>query len=142
MSSNIKTKILTWIGVFFIIGLFFQWCSTYLDKGAMYKELAYPQGRGTLVVFYTADDNLSDKIKIDVGLLSENYNQDLQIYLVDVLEKRNLVEKHRIEQIPTLLLFDNLGREVYRWLPRDFRSDFSPRDIERVIESLPPPIKN
>jgi len=142
MSSNIKTKILIWIGVFFIIGLFFQCSSTYLDKGAMYKELAYPQGRGTLVVFYTAEDNLSDKIKIDVGLLSENYDQDLQIYLVDVLEKRNLVEKHRIEQIPTILLFDNLGREVYRWLPWDFRSDFSPRDIERVIESLPPPIQN
>jgi len=142
MSSNITTKFLPWIVIFFITGSVFQCNSTYLDKGAMYKELAYPQGRGTLVVFYASDDNLSDKIKIDVGLLSENYEQDLQIYLIDIFEKRNLAEKHRIDQIPTLVLFDNVGREVYRWIPRDFRSDFSPRDIERVIESLPPPIQN
>jgi thioredoxin-related protein len=136
------TKLKIYIYIIFITGIFSQCSYTYHDKGTMYKELAYPQGRGTLIIFFTEDDNLSEKIKIDVGLLSENYNQELQIYLIDVLEKRNLVEKHRIEQIPTLLLFDNLGREVYRWLPWDFRSDFGSHDIERKIETLPPPVLN
>jgi thioredoxin-related protein len=130
------------MGIFLIIGFVSQCGCTYHDKGTMYKELANPQGRGTLIVFYVEDDNLSEKIRIDVGLISENYGQQLQIYLVDVLKKRNLVEKHRIEQIPSLLLFDNLGREIYRWLPWDFRSDFSPHDIERKIETLPPPVQN
>jgi len=107
--------------------------------GDIHKNLAYPGGRGTLIIFYTQNDDLSNKIRLDVGIVSDNYEQQLKIFLVDVIEKRNLAEKHRIEQVPTLILFDNLGREAYRWLPRDFESDFSSRDIERKIEKLPPP---
>ncbi len=136
-------KIPTWFSIFLFIGFFSQCSHNYrYDRGTMYKELSYPEGRGTLIIFYVEDDKLSKKIRIDVGILSENYDQELQIFLVDVFKKRNLAEKHRIEQVPTLLLFDNLGREVYRWLPWDFRSDFSPRDIERKIDNLPPPLQN
>jgi hypothetical protein len=136
-------KFTTWISIFLIIGFFSQCSSSFHnDKGTMYKKLAYPQGLGTLIFFYIEDDKLSEKIRIDVGRISENYDQELQIFLVDVLKKRNLSEKHHIEQVPTLLLFDNLGREVYRWLPWDYRVDFSPSDIERQIDNLLPPIQN
>jgi hypothetical protein len=110
------------------------------DRGAYFRELAYPEGRGSLLLFFEENKSLSEKLRIDVGLISENYGKELNIYLVEVFKKRNLADKHQIDQIPTLILFDNMGKESYRWIPWDFRFDFSPQDIERKIEKLPPPI--
>jgi hypothetical protein len=112
------------------------------ESGENFPVLAFPEGVGTLIFFFVQDDQVSENIKFDVGLVSEKYQQTLRLILVDVKNKAALTEKHRIQDIPTLILFDNLGTEVYRWLRWDFRSDFSPRDIERKIENLPPPLIN
>lgn len=116
--------------------------SYYYGRGEIFRNLAYPDGRGTLIIFYVDGDELSEKVRLDIGIISENYGPQIRILLIDVIKKRNLSEKHHIEQVPTLILFDNMGREAYRWIPWDFRSDFSPGDIERKIEKLPPPIIN
>jgi hypothetical protein len=109
-------------------------------QGEIFRNLAYHEGRGTIIIFYVDGDELSDKVRLDIGIISESYGPQIRIFLIDVIKKRNLSEKHRVEQVPTVILFDNMGAEVYRWLPWDFRSDFSPRDIERKIEKLPPPL--
>ncbi len=60
-------KIPTWFSIFLFIGFFSQCSHNYrYDRGTMYKELSYPEGRGTLIIFYVEDDKLSEKIRIDV----------------------------------------------------------------------------
>lgn len=105
-------------------------------KGETFEILAYPQGIGTLLFFYTETDPLSEKIKFDVALVNEQYAEKLRTVFIDVTKKSSLVMRHRIQEVPTLILFDRMGTEFYRWLPYDFQSYFSKKDIVRMVDRL------
>lgn len=108
-------------------------------RGESFGVLAYPDGHGTLLFFYEIGESLGEKIKFDVGLVSEQYGQALRIVLINATQKPGLIERHRVTELPTIIIFDRLGTEFHRWLRWDFRDDFSRRDFERVIEKLAKP---
>jgi len=110
-------------------------------KGENFPILAYPQGIGTLLCFYIENDPSSKKIRFDVALIGEQYDQKLRTVFIDINKKPHLVTRHRIQETPTLILFDKLGTEFYRWLPGDFQSYFGRKEIERKIDKLYQPKK-
>jgi len=110
-------------------------------KGENFPILAYPQGIGTLLFFYIENDPSSEKIRFDVALVGEQYDQKLRTVFIDINKKPHLVTRHRIQDTPTMILFDKLGTEFYRWLPSDFQSYFGRKEIERKIDKLYQPKK-
>lgn len=105
-------------------------------SGETFAVLAYPEGIGTLLFFYIEADPMSEKIRFDVAMLSEKYN-NLRVVFIDANKKRNLLLRHQVFELPSILLFDKMGTEFYRWLPTDFDDDFSRRDLERLVDKLP-----
>ena len=69
-------------------------------------------------------------------MLEEQYGDSLRIRFIKAAEKQNLVERHRVSEVPAVILFDQIGTEFHRWLPWDFRYDFGRKDFERVIDIL------
>ena len=130
--------ILRLVNLIFFISIFS--CQTgrgpALGGGESFSVLAYPQGIGTLLFFYASSESISESIKFEVVMLEEQYGNSLRIRSINAAEKQNLVERHRISEIPTVILFDQLGTEFHRWLLSDFRYDFSGKDFERVIDKL------
>ncbi len=110
-------------------------------KGENFPILAYPQGIGTLLFFHIENDPSNEKIRFDVALISEQYSQKLRTVFIDINKKPHLVTRHRIQETPTLILFDKLGTEFYRWVPSDFQSYFGRKEIERKIDKLYQPNK-
>jgi hypothetical protein len=108
----------------------------YGGKGQTFDILAYPEGIGTLLFFYQPYESVSEKMKFDVALLSESYGGKLRLVLIDVDRKKDLLFRHQIREVPTLILFDRLGTEFHRWLPYDFRIAFSKKEMQRVIDRL------
>jgi hypothetical protein len=114
-----------------------------LGSGETFRILAYPQGIGTLLVFYAESELRSEKVKFEVAMLEEQYGERLRIRFINAAEKKILVERHRVSEIPTIILFDQIGTEFHRWLVWDFRYDFSKKDLKRVIDKLiVPPLQN
>lgn len=113
-------------------------CTTtrYGGKGQTFDILAYPEGIGTLLFFYRPYESVSEKIKFDVALLTESYGGKLRVVFIDVNRKGELLFRHQVQGVPTLILFDRLGTEFHRWLPYDFRIAFSKKEIQRVIDRL------
>jgi hypothetical protein len=105
-------------------------------KGENFPILAFPQGIGTLLFFHIENDPSNEKIRFDVAIISEQYSSKLRTVFVDVNKKPHLVTRHRIQETPTLILFDRLGTEFYRWMPSDFQSYFGRKEIERKIDQL------
>ena len=107
-------------------------------RGETFDILAYPQGIGTMLFFYEESDPLVEKIKFDVAMVSESYNNRLRTVFVEAPKKRQLLERHQVRSIPTIILFDKIGTEFYRWLPTDFDQSFGKADLVRIIDRLIP----
>lgn len=108
----------------------------YVGQGQTFDILAYPEGIGTLLFFYKPLESISEEIKFDVALLNESYGEKLRIVFIDTDRKQELVFRHQIREIPTLILFNRVGTELHRWLPHDFKVAFSKKDMQRVIDRL------
>ncbi len=132
-------------------------CSTgAFMQGQYFPSLAYPEGDGTLLFFYLENteyyqpkddlfgesenlETLIAQIKLDLSMLKEKYPK-LRIFLVDIYQKRGLAAQHQIYEIPIVLLYDNMGYEVRRWLPIDFkRGGGTTREMERLVEKIKSP---
>ncbi len=107
-----------------------------LGGGQTFKILENPDGIGTLLIFYKPYETESDKLGFDVNLLSEIYGEKLRIVFIDFDKKQELVYRHQVQEVPTLVLFNRIGTESYRWLPSDFNETFGKREMQRVIDHI------
>ena len=108
-----------------------------LSQGQHFPEMAIEDGCCTLVLFLVENvefyesgggainlaenaEYLINRIKLDLGLLAEKYPQ-VRAAMIDVHQAPASAMDYRIYALPTVILFDQAGNEVRRWLPVDYR---------------------
>lgn len=105
-------------------------------RGETFPVLMYPQGIGTLLLFYNEMGPLFEKIRFDVSMVSSNYKESLRTVFIEAIKKPQLIDRHHVQELPSLILFDKSGTEVYRWGPVDFTDNFSGKEIEKLINKM------
>ncbi len=125
--------------------------STYY-KGQHFPELAIADGIGTILFFYSenlrefqlADDsfgetefreNLINRLNIDLKILLEEY-PELRVIKINITQNKYLFQDHKVYDIPTLILYDNMGYEVKRWIPSDYSRGVGRIEIEKSLNEL------
>ena len=124
-----------------------------LVRGQYFPELANPSGGCTFLLFFTENleyyeserdyfgglnsiDYLIKRLQMDLTQLSGKY-PDLRIIAIDVYQNRNLAIDHRVDQIPTVLVFSASGHEIRRWTPDDLRRGGGTMlEMERVLGAI------
>ena len=104
--------------------------------GETFKILEYPQGIGTLLFFHLEDDRSFDQMKFDLARLQEKYGDKLRLVLIDIKRRENLLTRHRVTDIPTIILFNKKGTEIYRWLPNDLQFGLNAKEVEDKLKRL------
>jgi hypothetical protein len=125
------------------------------QRGQHFPQHSFPEGIGTVLFFYTENpeyyqspdqefgetenrEYLLNRIRIDLNLLNEEY-PDLRIIKLDFAQIKHRAQEYLIFDIPTLLLLDNLGFEVRRWIPLDYsRGGGSIREMIQLLDKLNP----
>ena len=131
-------RVCTFKSFIYLLFSLFLYCHTiqsnHYGRGETFQILAYPEGIGTMLYFYSETNPSDETTRFEIAMVSKNYGKKLRTIFIDAEKKSNLLIRHRIQQIPTLILFDNAGTEIYRWFQPDLIEDFSKQEMIRIIE--------
>jgi len=104
--------------------------------GETFKILEYPQGIGTLLFFHLEDEEKYDQAKFDLGRIQERYGDKLRLVLIDTKRRSNLLRRHKVDSIPTIIMFNKMGTEVRRWKPVDLQWGVNAKEIEDQLKRI------
>jgi thioredoxin 1 len=77
-------------------------------------QKALKSGKPVVVDFGASSCVPCKKLRPILRALSKEYAGKAHFLIIDVYESRSLAREYRIQLIPTLIFFDNQGKEVYR----------------------------
>ena len=122
---NVSNHILILLGIlFFIVGSVFG--QTFVSNDSFNGKIA----KDIVVVEFWVEWNSSNEFA-DIGKL-----KDCDIYRVDIAKESKLQQKHNVNAVPTVIIFEN-GNEKERFKPNImFQLDADKKTIQHSIDTL------